>query len=763
MKTVRLSGKLRGKLAFSLLLSALLPWSSAAAGPAPASYDQIAGTLQDSELLAAEPKTDVTAVEDSFSISASDFPAQTENVAFCLISPSGSQLWIQAQLQNNAAWTASIEPIPTFGEWGSYRVQTWATIQGVTDLHGETEAALRNGEIHLETKQSENGALITASGWTTSPENAAFEVVSPSGSSRWYQAVRSVDGAWSADAPILTDFRQTGTYAISLWATYGPKTLKYASGTFATRQDTAEISVTRENNKVSLNAGNWSREPGNVAFCVTSPSGVQRWYQANGGKLANWSAAIDPVADFGSWGTYRVEAWATIGPLTQPVGTATFAMQRPVATMTSSISSDRLSLRTSGWSSVPNNVAYEMKGPSGTSRWYQAYRQADDSWTAETILDGSLGWGTLQIVAWATFGPSTDSYATASQLYEPVSISYRLRLTSGGIASGSDGSQASTWDGSAVRGSNALAVSVEKSPVSGSISVSALSSSGWSAPSSNGAFTGGTGAVSAVRISPTGALASYCDIWYRVYAGSYGWLGWTSNGNTAGTSDMDTGLDAIEIVAVPKGSAAPGSTDGPYLWSHVASILNSVQWKGARHYSSGRLGNNWQAIVIHISECTSLRQIDDTFQGTREASAHYGVGPGEIHQYVSLNDTAWAVGNWPWNLKTVSIEHVGTTANPPSRAALDTSAQLMAALAMQKGWTELVMGENVGIHKWYGATACPATLDVRYLVSKANEYLGNGFTYKSVANGGATPQSTPRISGSLLQSLTALDGHGRGF
>lgn len=62
--------------------------------------------------------------------------------------------------------------------------------------------------------------------------------------------------------------------------------------------------------------------------------------------------------------------------------------------------------------------------------------------------------------------------------------------------------------------------------------------------------------------------------------------------------------------------------------------------------------------MIHISECTSHSKIDNTFWGTREASAHLGVEPGQIHQYIGLNDTAWAVGDWEWNKRSVSIEHV---------------------------------------------------------------------------------------------------------
>lgn len=159
--------------------------------------------------------------------------------------------------------------------------------------------------------------------------------------------------------------------------------------------------------------------------------------------------------------------------------------------------------------------------------------------------------------------------------------------------------------------------------------------------------------------------------------------------------------------------------------TYIPPALGGVQWKGCAHYSSTRYGEDWSVIVIHISECTSLSQIDNTFWGTREASAHYGVAPGQIHQYVGLNDTAWAVGNWEWNKRSVSIEHVGTTANPPSYATLDTSAQLMAALARSKGWRHLTMGDNVGIHKWYSSTSCPAGTDVNWLVAKANQYLGN--------------------------------------
>lgn len=174
--------------------------------------------------------------------------------------------------------------------------------------------------------------------------------------------------------------------------------------------------------------------------------------------------------------------------------------------------------------------------------------------------------------------------------------------------------------------------------------------------------------------------------------------------------------------------------------NYIPSIVNSARWIGASYFTPGRQGNDWQAIVIHISECPTLGAIDNTFtDGGRRASAHYGVGGTQIHQYVNLGDTAWAVGNWNWNLRTVSIEHVGTTNNAPSYTTLDTSAQLMAGLARMKGWPSLVLGQNVGIHKWYSSTDCPGPLDYTWLIKRANEYLGSN-TDGSYVDGAAVPR-----------------------
>ena len=57
-----------------------------------------------------------------------------------------------------------------------------------------------------------------------------------------------------------------------------------------------------------------------------------------------------------------------------------------------------------------------------------------------------------------------------------------------------------------------------------------------------------------------GEMNYYYDIYYRVHAQDIGWLGWAKNGANAGTAGRSARLEGIQIVLVPKGSPAPGTT-----------------------------------------------------------------------------------------------------------------------------------------------------------------------------------------------------------
>lgn len=65
--------------------------------------------------------------------------------------------------------------------------------------------------------------------------------------------------------------------------------------------------------------------------------------------------------------------------------------------------------------------------------------------------------------------------------------------------------------------------------------------------------------LEAIRIELTGTISSYYDVYYRVHAQSYGWMGWAKNGETAGTAGLGKRLEAIQICLVEKGSDAPNA------------------------------------------------------------------------------------------------------------------------------------------------------------------------------------------------------------
>ena len=114
---------------------------------------------------------------------------------------------------------------------------------------------------------------------------------------------------------------------------------------------------------------------------------------------------------------------------------------------------------------------------------------------------------------------------------------------------------------------------------------------------SNGSITGTKGSsscFSAIKVSAVGDLANYCDIWYRVYYGEFGWLGWTKNGSVAGTTNLPLRIEAIIMVALPKGGPAPGST--------ANSVLTSYPYIGFQNPSQYYQVSNSSVSIPHLGE-----------------------------------------------------------------------------------------------------------------------------------------------------------------
>ena len=63
--------------------------------------------------------------------------------------------------------------------------------------------------------------------------------------------------------------------------------------------------------------------------------------------------------------------------------------------------------------------------------------------------------------------------------------------------------------------------------------------------------------MEAIQIKLTGAIADKYDVYYRVHAQQFGWLGWAKNGEESGTAGYSYRLEAVQIVLVPKGTENP--------------------------------------------------------------------------------------------------------------------------------------------------------------------------------------------------------------
>lgn len=86
---------------------------------------------------------------------------------------------------------------------------------------------------------------------------------------------------------------------------------------------------------------------------------------------------------------------------------------------------------------------------------------------------------------------------------------------------------------------------------------------GWLGEVANGALAGTTGQakrMEAVKIHLTGDISKHFSVWYRVHSQTFGWGGWAKDGDPAGTTGLAKRAEAVEVVILPVGTEAPGST-----------------------------------------------------------------------------------------------------------------------------------------------------------------------------------------------------------
>lgn len=142
---------------------------------------------------------------------------------------------------------------------------------------------------------------------------------------------------------------------------------------------------------------------------------------------------------------------------------------------------------------------------------------------------------------------------------------------SNGVTSGSTGK------GRVISGLKLDVSGMENLGVKYSVHVSDV---GWMGYVSDGTEAGQPNAgrsIECVKIELTGSASRYFDIWYRVHASDLGWLGWAANGSMAGTAKIACAAEALQILVLPKGSTAPGSTNRAYVdtkagWTYIDGL-----------------------------------------------------------------------------------------------------------------------------------------------------------------------------------------------
>ena len=72
--------------------------------------------------------------------------------------------------------------------------------------------------------------------------------------------------------------------------------------------------------------------------------------------------------------------------------------------------------------------------------------------------------------------------------------------------------------------------------------------------------------LEAIEIKLTGEIADHYDVYYRVHAENFGWLGWARNGEQSGTAGYAYRLEGIEIKLVKKGETLDEYGKGTIFW-----------------------------------------------------------------------------------------------------------------------------------------------------------------------------------------------------
>lgn len=143
--------------------------------------------------------------------------------------------------------------------------------------------------------------------------------------------------------------------------------------------------------------------------------------------------------------------------------------------------------------------------------------------------------------------------------------------------------------------------------------------------------------------------------------------------------------------------------------------------------TNGPMGSKL-GICQHHSGGTTIDMIGTFY--ARNTSAHYGVEPGHVRQFVEDASNAWAAGDTWANNRLIHVEAVNSGGAsqgwPVADGTVDTLVELLADMCREHGWPKLVVGENYFGHRDFYSTECPGVLYARLgeIASRVNVLLG---------------------------------------
>ncbi|MDO4798495.1 MAG: hypothetical protein Q4A01_10830 [Coriobacteriales bacterium] len=146
---------------------------------------------------------------------------------------------------------------------------------------------------------------------------------------------------------------------------------------------------------------------------------------------------------------------------------------------------------------------------------------------------------------------------------------------------------------------------------------------GWEKASAKDGEASGTKGqakrLEGMQVALTGKQAEDYDVFYRVHAQTYGWLGWAKNGEPAGTAGQSKRLEAIEVCVLPKGLTPKDYDATEAAFNGRATGVAHVQTFGTLPATTGIIGTTGKAKRMESIRLTVPNQ---PYEGGIEYQTH---------------------------------------------------------------------------------------------------------------------------------------------